>query len=128
VATRADISARYIINERWTWVNTVRTGTVASPSDTGYLVNNYNFSTGLEHQLLRGRISGGVSFDYSDYQSVAETLVERKNEENTSLFLAYNRDLWSERVLFDSTIRYRVNSGDRDWSQWILSTGLNLRF
>jgi hypothetical protein len=125
---RADISARYIINERWTWVNTLGTGTVASPTETGYLVTNYNFNTGLEHQLLRGRISGGVSFDFSDYQNVADTLEERGNENNMSLFMAYSRNLWSERISFDSSIRYRVNNGDRDWSQWTLSTGLNIPF
>lgn len=128
VGMRADIQARYIINERWSWVNTLGTGTVASPSDTGYLVNNYNFSTELEHQLNRGRISGGLSFVYSEYQSVADVLVERENEENMSLFLAYSRDLWSERVIFDTSVRYRVNSGDRDWSQWVISTGINFQF
>lgn len=124
----ASIQASYIINERWSWTNSFRTGTVASPSDTGYLVNNYSFNTALEHQLLRASISGGLSFDYSAYQSVAEVLVERENEENMSLFLAYSRQLWSERVGFDAGLRYRFNSGDRDWSQWLLSSGLNIRF
>jgi hypothetical protein len=55
-------------------------------------------------------------------------LAERENEENMSLFLAYGRQLWSERVGFDASMRYRVNSGDRDWSQWVLSSGLNIRF
>jgi hypothetical protein len=128
VGVRADIQARYIINERWSWVNSLGTGTVASPSDTGYLVNNYNIRTELEHQLIRGRISGGLSLDYSEYQSVAEVLEERENEENLSLFLAYGRQLWSERVAFDAGVRYRVNSGDRDWSQWVLSAGLNMPF
>jgi hypothetical protein len=82
----------------------------------------------LEHQLLRGSISGGLSLDYSDYQSVAEVLVERENEENLSLLLAYNRNLFSERVAFDSSVRYRVNSGDLDWSQWEVSVGLNVPF
>lgn len=128
VGVSAAINARYMINERWSWVNSLGTDTVASPSDTGYLVNNVNLSTALEHQLLRGSITGGLSLDYSDYQSVAEVLVERENEENLSLFLAYNRNLFSERVAFDSSVRYRVNSGDRDWSQWELSAGLNVPF
>ncbi len=128
VGLSGSIQALYVINERWSWVNSFRTGTVASPSDAGYLVNNYNFSTALEHQLLRANISGGLSLDYSAYQSVAEVLVERENEENISLFLAYSRQLWSERVGFDASVRYRVNSGDRDWSQLLLSSGLNIRF
>lgn len=128
VDLRADVSARYIINERWSWVNNLGTGTVASPSETGYVVNNYNFTTGLEHQLLRGRINGGISFDFSDYQNVTDVEADRENENNMNLYLSYSRDLWSERVMFDSSIRYRVNHGERDWSQWLLSAGLNVQF
>jgi hypothetical protein len=128
VAVSGNISARYMLNERWSWTNSFGTGTVASPSDTGYLVNNYNFTTGLEHQLVRGSINGGLSFDYSDYQSVSDVLVEREDEENMSLFLAYSRDLWSERLMFNSSVRYRINSGDLEWSQWVLSAGLNIPF
>lgn len=128
VDLRADVSARYIINERWSWVNALGTGTVASPTENGYLVNNYNFTTGLEHQLARGRISGGLSFDFSDYQNVTDVVADRENENNTSLYLAYSRDLWSERVIFDSSIRYRVNRGEREWSQWVISAGLSIPF
>lgn len=124
----ADINARYAINERWSWVNSIGTGTIASPSDTGYLVNNYSFSTALEHQLLRASISGGLSFDYSVYQSVAKVQAERENEENMSLFLSYGRQLWSDRVGFNASMRYNINSGDTDWSQWVISTGLNIQF
>jgi hypothetical protein len=128
VGMSANIQARYIINERWSWVNGFSTGTVASPTDTGYLVNNYSFTTSLEHQLLRGSISGGLTLAYSEYQSVADVLTERDNEENMSLFLGYSRNLWSERVMFDSNVSYRINNGDRDWSQWVISSGLNIRF
>lgn len=128
VTLSGNISARYIINERWSWTNSFGTGTIASPSDNGYLVNNYNFTTGLEHQLLRGSINGGLSFDYSDYQSVADTFGEREDEKNMSLFLAYGRSLWSERLMFNSSVSYRINRGDREWAQWLLSTGLNLQF
>jgi hypothetical protein len=109
-------------------VNSLRTDSVPSPSEEGYLVNNVGFITELEHQLLRGRILGGLSFDYSDYKSVGEVLVERENEENFSIFLTYNRPLFSERVNFDSSVRYRLNNGDRDWEQWLVSAGLTVPF
>jgi len=128
VGMMADISARYDITERWSWVNSISTGTVASPSEAGYLVNNVNFSTELQHRLIRGVLVGGLSLNYSDYQSVDDTVAERDNEENLSMFLGYRRQLWSERVAFDANVRYRVNSGARDWSQWILSTGFNVTF
>ena len=81
VGVRADLRARYVINERWSWVNSLNTATIPSPSENGYLVNNVNLTTELEHQLLRAMISGGVSFNYSDYQSVGDTLSDLENEE-----------------------------------------------
>lgn len=128
VGVRADLRARYVINERWSWLNSINTATVPSPSETGYVVNNLNVSTELEHQLLRAVVRGGVEFNYSDYESVGDNLLDRDNEENVGLFLAYSRNLFSERVAFDTSVRYRVNHGDRDWSQWLVSMGLGMQF
>jgi len=128
VGVSAAIDARYIINERWTWTNSIGTATIPSPGEAGYLVNNVNFTTGLSHQLLRANVSGGLSFDYSDYESVGDTVADRDDEQNFSLFLAYNRNLFSERVAFDSSVRYRVNNGERDWSQWLVSMGMSVSF
>lgn len=128
VGVRANLNARYIINERWSWLNSVNTATVPSPSETGYLVNNLRFSSELEHQLLRAMIRGGIEFNYSDYKSVGDTLGDRENEENLGLFLAYSRSLFSDRLAFDTSVRYRVNNGDTDWSQWLVSMGLGLQF
>jgi hypothetical protein len=128
VGARASLRARYVINERWSWVSSLNTATVPSPSETGYLVNNVYFSTELEHQLLRAVIRGGVEINYSDYKSVGDTLVERENEENLALFLAYSRNLFSERVAFQTSVRYRVNQGATDWTQWLVTVGLGIQF
>lgn len=128
ISLSGDIQARYVINERWSWVNSLRTATVPSPSETGYVVNNVNITTELEHQLLRATLSGGVEFNYSDYESVGEILIDRENEENLGFFLSYNRNLFSDRIAFDSTLRYAVNNGASDWSQWQISAGLNIPF
>jgi hypothetical protein len=50
------------------------------------------------------------------------------NQENLSFFLGYGRNLFSERLSFNSQIRYSVNSGQTDWSQFVLSLGLNYTF
>jgi len=128
VGVRAEIDARYVINERWTWSNSLGTATIPSPSDVGYIVNNVNFTSQLSHQLLRARVSGGFSFDYTEYESVDVVVRPRDDEQNYSLFLAYSRNLFSERVSFDSSVRYRMNDGDRDWSQWLVSMGLSVPF
>ena len=128
VGVHAEIDARYVINERWSWSSSLGTASVPSPSDFGYLVNNMNFTTALEHQLLRARVSGGLAFDYAEYESVGPVVRPRDDEQNISLFLAYSRNLFSERVAFDSSVRYRMNDGDRDWSQWLVSMGLTVPF
>jgi hypothetical protein len=123
-----DITSRYVINERWSWVSSLRTATIPSPRDVGYIVNNYSFSTSLEHQLLRATIIGGIAFNYSEYEEVGTTVVAREDEENLSLFLTYSRNFFSDRVTGSSTIRYSTNSGDTDWSQWLVSLGLSVPF
>ena len=125
---RGDISSRYIINERWSWVNSLRSATIPSPSDAGYMVNNYGFITSLEHQLLKATVSGGIEFNYSIYDEVGTTTVPRDDEENVSLFLTYSRNLFSDRVSAYSSVRYNTNSGDTDWSQWLVSLGLSVPF
>lgn len=128
VGISGDIRSRYVINERWSWISSLRSATIPSPSDTGYIVNNYGLSTSLEHELLRATVSGGIEFNYSEYEEVGATLLTRDDEENLSFFLTYSRKLFSDRISAYSTVRYSTNSGDTDWSQWLVSLGLNLPF
>jgi hypothetical protein len=128
VGLRGDIRSRYVINERWSWISSLRSATIPSPSDAGYIVNNYGLITSLEHQLLKATVTGGIEFNYSEYEEVGATTVARDDEENLSLFLTYSRNFFSDRVSAYSTVRYNTNSGDSDWSQWLLTLGLNVPF
>jgi hypothetical protein len=125
---RADLRARYLINGQWNWNSSLSTASVPSPGTSGYMVNNLNLSTELERQLRKTAVRGGVEFNQSDYESVGDRLIERDHETNLSLFLGCGRNLFSERVAFDSSVRYRTNHGDSDWSQWLVSMSLNMRF
>jgi hypothetical protein len=128
VSVSGDISSRYVINERWSWISTLRSATIPSPRDQGYIVNNYGLSTSLEHQLLRATVTGGIEFNFSEYEAVGTTLVARDNEENFDLFLTYSRNLFSDRISAYSSVRYRTNSGNTDWSQWLVNLGLSVPF
>jgi hypothetical protein len=128
VSLRGDIQARYVINDRWSWVNAFRTANIPSPSDAGYIVNNYSFRSSLEHQLLRATVTGGIEFNYTEFEAVGNTLVDRGDEENLSLFLSYYRNVFSDRVSLYSTVRYNTNNGAQDWSQWLVSLGVNVPF
>lgn len=128
VSLRGTFTSRYTINERWSWVNSLISSSIPSPSDTGYFVNDYAFSTSLEHQLTRATVIGGIEFNYTEYQAVGPTTDPRDNENSLSFYLTYGRSFFKDRVSGYSTIRYNTNSGLVDWSQWQLTVGLSVPF
>lgn len=123
-----DITARYVINERWTWMNSLRSATVPSPSETNYLVNNLAFSTGLSRVLLHGSFGFGLIYNYSEYSDVGVVDMPVSNEHNTSLYVNYQRPLFRDRVDFNTGLRYSFNEGSTDWSQWVVSAALRVAF
>jgi hypothetical protein len=123
-----DITARYLINERWSWTNSMRTATVSAPDEAGYVVNNYFFNTGLQRQFNTGAMSTGLEYNFSEYETVGDITGSRDDEQNLALFLAYYRPLFSERLGFNSMIRYTLNDGERDWKQLMVSLGVNVSF
>lgn len=125
-----NLDARYVINERWAWTSSISYTMAPSASQTNYLVNNLAITTALNRQLLRGSLSGGVAFNDGMYQNVGgnTNTPTPDNQENLSFFLAYGRNLFSERLAFNSQIRYSINSGQTDWTQFELSLGLNYTF
>ncbi len=128
VNLRANLQCRYVISERWSWINSLRTATVPSPSSTGYVVNNHGFMTQLEHRLIQGTVRGGLELNYSEYDDVGITLVNRDDEKNYSIFLAYGRGFFNDRLGFDTSVRYRINDGSTDWNQWLVSASVSMPF
>lgn len=124
----ADLRMKYLINERWTWQNTIRSATVPAPSDTNYLVNDISVITELQRSLLRGWVSGGLEYHLSGYQDVGTTTSSRGDENNLSLYLSYHRNIIPDRAYLDTTVRYTTNDGLVDWSQWMISAGFNVAF
>jgi hypothetical protein len=125
------LDARYVINERWTWTSSISYAMAPSANETNYLVNNLAITTALRRQLQRGSLSGGIAFNDAMYEDVGgstTTTTTPDDEQNLSLFLGYGRNLFSERLSFNSQIRYAINSGQSDWTQFELSMGLNYTF
>ena len=123
-----NLTALYLISERWSWSNTVRSAAVPSPNTSNYVVNDITITTELQRQLLRGSIGGGVAYSFSGYEEVGTVTTERGNENNFSFFLSYRRPLFSDRIAFDSTINYNVNEGAVDWTQLQIRAGLDIAF
>jgi hypothetical protein len=123
-----NLTATYIINERWTWMNSINSATVPSPYESGYNVFNVSYVTSLNRQLDIGSISGGLDFNVDQYEAVGIVTVDRDDEQSMGVFLSYGRPLFSDRIGFNSMLRYEFNNGETDWKQFTLSAGLNVSF
>lgn len=128
ISLTGDLSARYVINERWTWMNSLQAVTVPSPNETDFVVTTTSFSTGLQRQLLRGSVGGGLDLRLSQYDAVGDTLTPPDDGQNVRLFLNYGRSIFSEKVDLNTRISYAVNDGERNWSQVEASIGISMAF
>lgn len=128
VGLTGGLTANYAINERWGWTNAIRYVTVPSPTESNYVVKNLSISTALNRQLLRATVGTGLELNLSDFVEVGTVGAKLASEENLSAFLSYRRNLFSERLAFESKFRYSVNDGAVDWSQFQLSAGLAIQF
>lgn len=123
-----NLNASYMIDERWTWSATLDSAAVPSPNQSNFVINNVSASTSLSRKLLRGSISGGIDYVISNYDEVDTVAATRGAENNFGLFLNYGRGLFSDRVGFNSELRYTFNDGETEWSQFLASVGLSMAF
>jgi hypothetical protein len=128
VGLTGELEASYAINEKWVWANTIRYATVPSPSETGYVVNNLEIVSTLDRSLLRATLSFGIDYNLSEYESVGTVSEDLSAENNLNVFINYHRNLFSERIEFNTQIGYAVNDGETDWSQIQISAGISVSF
>jgi len=122
------LNASYQINELWSWSNSVQSGLSPSPTQTNYVINAWSLSSSLNRQLLIGSLGFGLSMQFSDYQDVGVVGTSQGAEQYYSGSVSYGRPLFSDRLGFSSSLTYVFNNGPSDWSQILLSAGLNLTF
>jgi len=122
------LAAIYAINERLQWNNSVQYSTVPSATEVNYMINDLAVSTSLTRQFVRSSASIGLQLNISDYQEVGTVGTKLGNQDDFSAFLAYRRTLFSDRLNFDSSIRYTVNQGQTDWNQFQIAVGLSYDF
>ncbi len=122
------LNAIYQINERWQWANSVQSGIIPSPSQANYVINNWSISSMLNRSLLIGSVGMGVDLEFSSYEAVGPTAVSQGDEQNLGFIVSYSRPIYSDRVGFNSSLRYNLNNGEEDWSQLLVNVGLSLSF
>lgn len=122
------LNAGYRINDLWTWSNSIQSGLTPSPNQTNYVINNWSVSSTLSRSLLIGSAGLGVDLQFSSFQQVGPTPVSQENEQNFGLILSYSRPFFSDRIGFNSSIRYSLNQGQDEWSQILVNLGLSYSF
>lgn len=122
------LSASYRFSERWAWRNSIRYVTVPSPTETDYVIHNFGASTQLTRELLRGSLAFGLDLNISEYERTNGEDNDLDRENNLSALISYARPLFTERLDFQSSIRYSINDGGADWSQFQLTAGIVLSF
>ena len=123
-----ELAAIYAISDILQWTNSVRYVNVPSSSDVNYVINNLTIATGLTRQLLRATVSLGLEMNVSDYMEVGPVGTQLNQENNLSAVLSYHRKLFLDRVDFDSSIRYTMNDGNKNWDQFQITAGITIPF
>lgn len=121
-------SADYKLSDRWTLRGAMRYATVPSPNNLNLLVNDLSFNAAIIRYFGPSSLEFGFGIGSSEYEEVGAIVAVRQDDEYLSTYLAYRRKIFAERATFDASIRCSTNDGQKDWSQWQLSTGLSLEF
>lgn len=121
-------SVDYKLSERWTLRGSMRYATVPSPNNLNLLVNDLSFDAAVIRYFGPSSIEFGFGIGTSEYEQVGAIISTRQDDEYLTTYLAYRRKIFAERATFDASIRCSTNDGQKDWSQWQLSTGLSLDF
>lgn len=122
------LEAQYVMNERWTWKSSIHYATVPSPVNLNYLVEDLSFFTSVVRNFDRSSLEAGLGISFSQYEAVGLVTTPREDDQFIHAYLAYRRKLFSERVGWESILRYSTNDGQKDWSQWQFTTGLSVEF
>ena len=122
------LEAQYILSERWTWKGSVQYATVPSPVNLNYLVEDLSFDTSVVRYFDKGSLEFGVGVSFSEYDPVGTVTTLRDDDEFLHGFITYRRKIFSDRVLWTNSLRVAQNEGQKDWSQYQLSTGISVEY
>jgi hypothetical protein len=122
------LSADYLLNDRWTFRSALRYATVPSPNNVNYQVNDLSFTASMIRQFDRASLEFGLGWSFSDYEEVGVVVANQQDDEYFTAYLAYRRQIFSDRLSFDTSVRCSTNDGQKNWTQWQISTGLRLEY
>lgn len=123
-----NFAASYTINDQWSCTGSLATAVAPSSSQAGSIINNWTLSGTLNRRLVRGYLSGGIDCNFSG-DSTLDTVGDIQNkQQNYGTFIQYQHPFFSDRIGFNSELRYVFNTGSSDWSEVQVSAGLSVAF
>ncbi|QJE97056.1 hypothetical protein [Luteolibacter luteus] len=129
IGPAGSLEVQYLINERWTLKGSIGYATVPSPVNANYVVDDFSLFTALVRHFDRGgSLEAGIGISFSDYEAVGTVATLREDDQFFHAYLTYRRKLFLDRVSWESSLRYAANDGQKDWSQWQLTTGVGIEF
>lgn len=123
----ASLAASWRLNDRWLWIQSIRTASIPSPTTSDAVLNDLAWSTTLRRQLTRGSIEAGLEAHLTEAESIGTT-ANPDDDWNIAAFISGRRPLGSDRVHLDAALRHTLNRGRSDWDQWLVTIGLNVDF
>lgn len=128
VGPAGGLEAMYVINDRWTWKGGIHYSVVPSPVNLNYMAEDLSFDTSLIRHFQQGSLEMGLGISFTNYDPVGLIVSNREDDDFFHAFITYRRKIFMDRVMWTSSLRAATNEGQKDWSQWQLSTGLSMEF
>lgn len=123
-----NFTASYMIDERWSCSGSIVTALAPSSSQQDTVINNWAISAAVNRKLVRGVLSGGLDCNISGDSEVSSADEVFNKQQNWGAFIQYQRPFFSDRIGFNSELRYVVNTGSSDWQEVQISAGLDVSF
>lgn len=122
------LNANCQIDDLWSWNGSIQPGIIPSPTQASYSINTWSITSALNRSLLIGSLGMGVNMMFSSYENIGSVTAAQGGEDDMSVFVSYGRPFFSDRIGFNSSIRYTQSFGQSEWSKVQVSAGFNLAF
>ena len=128
VGLTGSLGANYAYDALWSFQVSLNYGTVPSPSERNYSIDDLGFRASVTRRLSNGSLTAGAGANLSSYNAVGPVSARRGEESHYGFFLRHRLQLFGDDVSLETSLRFSQNSGLQGWSRLLLSTGARYTF
>jgi len=128
VGLTGSLGANYAYDALWSFQVSLNYGTVPSPSERNYSIDDLGFRASVTRRLSNGSLTAGAGANLSSYNAVGPVSALRDDESHYGFFLRHRLQLFGDDVSLNTSLRFSQNSGLQGWSQLLLSSGARYTF